>query len=495
MKYDVVIIGSGLGGLLCGNILSREGLSVCLIEKNHKLGGSLQDFGRKGCIFNTGLNYTESLDKGQVLHQYFKYLGLTDKLKLKRLNADGFDIIHFGDQAYKLAIGHDNFRDSLLEHFPEEKEGLNRYLEKIRETCHSIPLYTFKPENANYFDMASLNTGAADFIRSVIKNFRLQQVIAGNNFLYAGHENKTPLFIHALISNSFIESAWRLMDGSHQLVNALAENIVRNGGRIYKNARAVKFLSGNNVIRQVELENGEPIEGGRFISNTHPAQLVKMMDSNKILSFFSRRINSLEDTIGMFTLYLVFKKNSFPYLNYNHYQYNQENVWVASSYNSDNWPQQYVFMCTATSKSDVYAESASVISYMHFNEVKKWVDTYTGNRGEEYENFKKLKAEKLINSLEIRFSGIKSCIEGYYTSTPLTWRDYTGTQAGSAYGILKDFNRPLETLILPRTRISNLLLTGQNINVHGILGVTISSVLTCAEIIDVRYLLSKIKSA
>ena len=81
--FDAVIIGGGLGGLLCGNILSKEGFNVCLVEKNHKLGGSLQTFGRKGCIFNTGLNYTESLDNGQVLNQYFRYFGLMDKLNLK----------------------------------------------------------------------------------------------------------------------------------------------------------------------------------------------------------------------------------------------------------------------------------------------------------------------------------------------------------------------------------------------------------------------------
>jgi len=82
-----------------------------------------------------------------------------------------------------------------------------------------------------------------------------------------------------------------------------------------------------------------------------------------------------------------------------------------------------------------------------------------------------------------------------YTSTPLTWRDYTGTRAGSPYGILKDHNRPLESMILPRTKIRNLFLTGQNTNIHGILGVTISSVVTCGELIDIRYLVRKIRQS
>ena len=131
MKFDVVIIGCGLGGLLCGIILSKEGYNVCLIEKNHKLGGSLQTFGRKACIFNTGLNYTESLDKGQVLYQYFRYFGLYDNLRIKKLDEDGFDIISFPDAKFKLAMGQANFKETLLRDFPAEKEGLTRYLKKL----------------------------------------------------------------------------------------------------------------------------------------------------------------------------------------------------------------------------------------------------------------------------------------------------------------------------------------------------------------------------
>jgi all-trans-retinol 13,14-reductase len=103
-KYDVIVIGGGLGGLLCGNILTREGLNVCLIERNHKLGGSLQTFGRKGVIFNTGLNYTESLADGQVLNRYFKYFGLLDTLKLRKLDVDGFEVIDFKDDQYRFAM-------------------------------------------------------------------------------------------------------------------------------------------------------------------------------------------------------------------------------------------------------------------------------------------------------------------------------------------------------------------------------------------------------
>jgi all-trans-retinol 13,14-reductase len=495
MKYDVVIIGSGLGGLLCGNILSREGYSVCLLEKNNKLGGSLQTFGRKGCIFNTGLNYTESLDDGQILNQYFRYFGLIGKLKLRKLDENGFDIISLPSGKYPLAMGHRNFRETLLKYFPEEERGLTNYIGTIRSICSSISLYNLSDKPFNIMECSSLGTGAADYIRSEIKNTTLQNVIAGNNLMYAGHDKKTPLMIHALINNSFIESAWRVVDGSHLMINILADNIIRNGGTILKNAKAGKFTTGSGTIKSVLVDGGEEIEGRYFISNTHPEQLLTMIDGLKISNAFSFRMNNLEDTIGMFTLYLVFRKNSFPYLNYNFYQYSQENTWVVGEYDQSKWPQMYTLMPTATSKSESYAESASVLTYMKYSELKKWENTKTGRRGDDYLQFKKERSEKLLSVMEREFPGITSCVEAYYSSTPLTWRDYTGTRAGSAFGLLKDFNKPMESIILPRTKIPNLFLTGQNTNMHGILGVTISSVITCSEIIDLRHLIGKIRNA
>jgi all-trans-retinol 13,14-reductase len=77
MKYHVVVTGSGLGGLISGFILSKEGLNVCVLEQHHKIGGNLQTFSRDGCIFDTGMHYIGSMEEGQYLHKYFKYFELT----------------------------------------------------------------------------------------------------------------------------------------------------------------------------------------------------------------------------------------------------------------------------------------------------------------------------------------------------------------------------------------------------------------------------------
>jgi all-trans-retinol 13,14-reductase len=141
--YDIVIIGSGMGGLVCAAILGKEGYKVCVIEKNRQVGGSLQTFVRDRVIFDSGVHYLGSLEKGQNLYQIFKYLGMMDHLHLMKMEDDVFDKIVFdGDETeYCLAQGYEKFIARLTEKFPEEENAIRLYCEKIREICKKFPLY------------------------------------------------------------------------------------------------------------------------------------------------------------------------------------------------------------------------------------------------------------------------------------------------------------------------------------------------------------------
>ena len=75
-KYDTVIIGAGLGGLLCAAILSKEGYKVLVLEKNKQIGGCLQSFGLDSKLFDAAVHYIGSLSEDQTLHKIFSYLGI-----------------------------------------------------------------------------------------------------------------------------------------------------------------------------------------------------------------------------------------------------------------------------------------------------------------------------------------------------------------------------------------------------------------------------------
>jgi all-trans-retinol 13,14-reductase len=496
-KFDIVIVGSGLGGLLCGHILSKEGYSVCILEKNKQIGGCLQTFTRDNCIYDTGIHYIGSLDEGQILHQYFKYFGLIGNLKLKKLDIEIFDSFYFEDikKEFYYSMGYDRFIKTLSEAFPHERDALIKYCDKLKEISNSLALYNLEEITTNFIETNYFKENAFDFIKSITSDKRLQNVLAGSNVLYAGDPEKTPLFIHALVNASFIESSYRLIDGSQQMATILADSIIKNNGIIRANSKVTRLFCENNKVAFCEIENGDRIEAKYFISDVHPDLTLDIIENDILRKIYRNRIKSLENTISCFALYISLKENTFKYMNYNYYYFANNNVWTAASYDDCDWPESYLLITPATSKSEVYADNIIVMTYMKYDELKQWEYTTVGKRGDDYIEFKKNKAEKLLDMVEKKFPDIRKQMKSYYTSTPLTYRDYTGTKNGSLYGILRDSNEPMKSFVSPRTKIPNLIFTGQNVILHGVLGVSIGAILSCAEIVGINHLIKKIKQA
>src|SRR5690606_30946485 len=105
--FDVVIMGAGLGGLLCAVILAKEGRKVALIEQNKQIGGCLQTFAFKKKVFDSCVHYVGAMDPGQTQHRIFSYAGIMPHLQIERLNTNGFDQIYFSDSdgPYPIAQG------------------------------------------------------------------------------------------------------------------------------------------------------------------------------------------------------------------------------------------------------------------------------------------------------------------------------------------------------------------------------------------------------
>lgn len=500
-QYDIVIIGSGMGGLVCADILSREGYHVCVIEKNKQLGGALQTFVRDKVIFDSGVHYIGGLGEGQTLHQVFKYLGLMDKLRLERMDMVFDKIIVGNDQhEYDYAQGYDNFIDKLVSDFPSEEKAIITYCDKIKEVCGKFPMYNLRINGSADEKADVIGIDTRTYIESLTSNKKLQAVLAGNNLLYAGKGYETPFFIHALILNSYIESSWKCVDGGSQISKIMAKNIREQGGDIFRNSEVKRIVVEDEKVSHVELKNGDKIFAKEFISNVHPVKTLEMTETDIIRKAYRRRLQSLENTVSSFTVNIVLKKDSFPYFKHNYYWHKEGHVWDMADYTEENWPLGYALFLSASSRSPEFAEAMTIFTCMRFDEVKEWAHTFNtvsdeSDRGEDYIAFKKKKAEILIDLLEQKFPGLRNCIQSYHTSTPLSYRDYIGSDDGSMYGIAKDYKDPIKTYIAPRTKLPNLYLTGQNLNLHGILGTTISALITCATLMGNESVIEKIKNA
>jgi all-trans-retinol 13,14-reductase len=500
--FDIVIIGSGMGGLVCADILGKEGYTVCVLEKNKQIGGCLQTYVRDKVIFDSGVHYLGGLGKGQNLYQVFKYLGIIDKLKLQKLDKDVFDKILIGndDKEYVYAQGYENFIQHLLKDFPSEEKGLRLYCDKIKEVCSKFPLYNLRTGGDINEKTTVLGIDTRTFIESVTSDVKLQTVLAGNGMLYVLQSDKTPFYVHAMILNSYIESSWKCIDGGSGIGKLMAKNIREQGGVIHRNAEVTKIVVEDGKVDSVQLKDGSHIYGKIFISNMHPVKTLELTETNLIKNAYKNRVKSLENSIGAFVINVVFKKESFKYIKHNYYYHKDGHVWNLVEHTEANWPLCYALFFSASSHSGEYAESMTILTYMKFEEVKQWANTFNtvsqeDERGDTYAAFKKRKADLLIELVQEKFPGIKDCIQCYYTATPLSYRDYIGNDDGSMYGIVKDYRNPLKTFISPRTKVPNLYLTGANLNLHGILGAAMSALVTCTAILGNEEIIKKIRNA
>jgi all-trans-retinol 13,14-reductase len=500
-KYDVVIIGSGLGGLVSSIILAKEGYSVCVLEKNNQFGGNLQTFVRDKTIFDTGIHYIGGLDKDQNLYNYFKYIGIMDDLKFKKMDEDAYDIISFDndDQQYPHAQGYDNFVKQLVKFFPDEEENLKAYCNKLIETCNSFPLYNLQNTGGAY-DSEILSINAKEYIDEVTQNEKLRAVLAGSNFLYAGIEDKSPFYVHALSVNSYMQSSWRCINGGSQITKQLIKQLKKYGGETYKYKEVTGFGFEGDDLVSAKMKNGEEVFGDIFISNIELKTTLKMIGEEKFRKSFYSRVQNLENVGSAFSLYLVFKPETFKYMNHNYYHFKDSSrVWKTMECTKESWPEGFMASMNVSGKQTEWAESMTLITFMDFNEVKQWEHTHNTtaeefDRGEEYKKFKEEKTEQFLKEVEKKFPGIRECIKSVHTSTPLSYRDYIGGQNGNLYGYVKDSNNPMKTFISAKTKLKNLYLTGQSINMHGVLGVTIGAVVTCSEILGKEYLVNKINN-
>ena len=499
--YEVVIVGSGLGGLVSAVIFAKEGYSVCVLEKNQQYGGNLQTFVRDKSIFDTGVHYIGSLSKGQNLHQYFHYLGIMEDLALKKMDEDAFDSITFDDdqKEYNYAQGKEKFIASLIADFPEEALAIHSYYQKIKDTCDKFPLYRLK-QGRPYAD-GVFKLQIREFLESITSNKRLQAVLAGTNFLYAGDGYKTPFYVHSLSVNSYIQSAYRCLNGGSQITKLLIRRLKESGGEVYKYHEVEKFIFDGDKIASAVCKNGNEIKGNTFISNIEPKLTLDMIEAGKLRKSYTNRIKNIESTIAAFSLYIVLKPGTFKYLNKNYYHFKTvDAVWNAQHYTQESWPENYMLSMGIKKNNDEFGDNMTIMTYMRYEEVEAWENTFNtvankNERGQTYEEFKKEKAEKIIVELEKKFPNIRACIQETYTSSPLSYRDYIATNRGSMYGYAKDVNKSMQSFISPKTKIENLLFTGQSLNMHGILGVTIGAVVTCSEILGQDYLLNKIIEA
>ena len=480
-RHDVIIVGSGLGGLLCAGILARAGLDVLVLEQGAQPGGCLQTYRRHGLDFDTGFHYIGGLNEGTPMHAVFRHLGLT-ALPWVRMD-EVFNQVTIGQRTFAQAQGYDRFVQALAADFPHERAALERYARLLRQaSAHELDLLAADGEADASFTEHLMETNAWQYLHDTFRDPLLIDVLSGAALKMELCQETLPLFTFAHGHSSYFESSWRLKGGASQLTDTLVRGIRAQGGEVLCNAQVTALAGHDGRLASARCANGEEHEASHFISSLHPATTCALVEPGQLLRpAYRRRMAALQNTCGMFTTSLVLKPQTVEYFNHNHYVYARPGVWTCGRTKG---PVGGVLVsCRAPEDGGPYARQIDLLTPLPWQACLPWQDTRVSHRGESYQALKARLADECIALAGQVVPGLRDAVEHVYTSSPLTYRDYTGTPQGSAYGVRKDCGNALGTLLSVRTPIDNLLLTGQSLMLHGVHGVTITALFTCAALL------------
>lgn len=499
MSTSALIIGGGIGGLFTGAFLAKNGITVTVLEKNAIIGGGLQCFHRKGKIFETGMHVMGGFEENGNLYKICKYLGILDSLKIHHISNDCCDEIKYNKtgEIFRIASGKENFVRRLSEYFPDEAEGISKYVDTIFNLTKEVPLFYLKeaPEGIMVHTQDFIMP-ADELISRFISDKKLQEILAYLNPLYGGVYGHTPAYVHALINVLYINGASRFIDGSQQLANALKTVIETNGGSVLPNKEVSAIDITEKVVTGVHTTDGETYRADRYISAVHPVEMLRIVPQGTFLRGFVNRLNEIPNSYSAFSLFINLKPDVFPYIDHTcYYMEDYGHMWDQDIPDGEDWPKGFMYMTPPDSDQGKYATRLLVHCIMSYDRVRIWENTSVGHRGQEYENWKKQHVNKIIDKLETLFPGFHDNIAEIYAASPLTIRDYYRTKEGAIFGYRKDCQNLIFSQLPVYTKVKNLFLTGQNINLHGICGVPLTAIYTAEAILGANSIIKQINNA
>lgn len=274
---DVAIVGAGPGGLMAGAILARAGLRVALFEQHYVAGGCVTMFERgrseNRYSFDVGLHYVGDCGAGGELPRLLGLAGV--ELNWLPLDPDGFDTLVFPDFEFRVPVGHEAFRDRLLEHFPKEKKGIDRYMRLLLEVDR-ISRKMDKSGKPGFGLLADVllhgrllakyqESTIGAFLDSCTSDMRLRAVLLGQSGDYGLPPSKCSAMLHAGLVNHYLHGAYYPEGGGQAPSDALAEAIEAAGGSIHL----------RRGIAQILVENGRAIGVRTEASGKEPSVEVR----------------------------------------------------------------------------------------------------------------------------------------------------------------------------------------------------------------------------
>jgi phytoene dehydrogenase-like protein len=295
-KYDVVVIGAGIGGLVCGCYLAKAGLKVLIAEQHHKPGGYCTSFRRKGFIFDAAAHSFGSYRENGNMKLILKALDLDKRIRIKRTIPS--DVIITPDYKITFWENTDKIIQELQQAFPDEAVNISNFIQYL---INSKPLDFIALRTKTYKELLDRY-----FLDNKLKTI-LSLPILGNGAL---PPSMISAFTGAKIFTEFILDGGYYPEGEMQaLPDALAKRFMESGGELRLSCFVKKIRIRNGKVTGVMLEKDGLIATKYVVSNCDARQtFFKLLRKKAVKKEILNKIDSMIPSLSTFILYLGINK-------------------------------------------------------------------------------------------------------------------------------------------------------------------------------------------
>ncbi|MEZ5400200.1 MAG: NAD(P)/FAD-dependent oxidoreductase [Bryobacteraceae bacterium] len=236
---DVIVIGSGIGGLVCANLLARENLRVLLIERHSVLGGFCSTFRRKGFLFDAATHFYPLLGNPTTLTGKL----LADlEVPTEWVKMDPVDQFHFpGMDTFAVPADLGQYIERLKEWFPEEAAGVDSYFAELRQAYLYGLLYYFRGvinDHAARLEKFTITQKLDQHFRDP----RIKAILMGDTPHWGSLPGQTSYLFDAMLRMSYFLGNYYPRGSSQAFADDLGRGVQARGGKVLRCAAVEKIL-------------------------------------------------------------------------------------------------------------------------------------------------------------------------------------------------------------------------------------------------------------